>query len=955
MGTFPNRVQILVNEGGTLNSSNNLSIEEGVMFLPYDFAWGDFDGDGYLDLAAAYPLMREVRIYRNTTGTGSPGFARPISLRTNVFLTPYALDWGDFSGDGVLDLAVADSPPIIYEYKGGFTSASFVPFFVVDDSVVQGQVWALRAVDQNNDSSIDLTMTDRDGPSLVISNFRPPLDATLNTIAGSTSASSVAWLDADGDDDLDLVFGAGAESPITQLYFNEDGEFPSSSSYGTGFGPLGLGVGDADGDNRLDIAMGTTSEKRLYLSGNFQAPSWSVSEAGNKDLAWGDVDGDIDLDLLVTTNAADDAHVELYINDGSGNLGERPVWRLPVSDAQCVAWGDYDGDGFLDFAVGRDGANLVYRNNRDTTFTLVWTSQVEDNTYDVAWADYDGDGDLDLAVGNYGQGLESGELGPGEPNRLYENRVVDGVRTFVEVPAFTGDAFRTTSIDWGDWDNDGDLDLAVGNFGEVDQIYVNANSTTNNPRFFWLWSSADALNTTGVAWGDRDNDGDLDLAIAQADARTNGLYINNLVVPSHLPGAGFGAANLGNSPAYVFAARPGGTASAYNYSSAEMLSGPDQGEVAVSFRIYNPMASSLITTTANADSQFGLDYEFSVDGGGTWRKATPITTTLEAVTDTLGNGIAGVFLWDALLDQAIGDNARFRVRLVQGDRSGPVQRVSAATISPPYRVRAITCIWPEQPRVQVSPVSSTGGVDDAFDYAIPANQPVRFLGRVDEGTGALDYTWDFGDGTRGQGQLVAKSFANGTYQVRMAVRGVPCPQTRERAVVTTVRVGTGVPNMLLPLLSVAPPVTDTIGVTDTVGVTEPADGAVVAGLDTRSGAAESGVAGSGPLPPGVHPPQVTGLKGTIQWDNDALWLGWVLPDGQPPAGLRLYRQARFDDSVTATRTLVAELAPDTSAYFEATPVCDQIYSVVTVIGDVESLPSAGSYYTPACEGDGGTP
>lgn len=940
VGAFPNRVQILVNRGGKLRATDSLSIEEGVMFLPYDFAWGDFDGDGDLDLAAAYPLMREVRIYRNLLESGTAGFSRPVSLRTNVFLTPYALDWGDFSGDGRLDLAVADSPPIIYSYTGGFTAASFTPFFVVGDSVVQGQVWAMRAVDQNQDGSLDLTLTDRDGPSLVISNFRPPLHTRLTPILGSTSASSVAWIDADRDDDLDLIFGAGSESPITRLFYNEDGEFPSSSAYGTGFGPLSLAVGDAQGDGDLDVAIGTTSEQRLYLADSFLAPFWSVADAGEKDLAWGDVDGDMDLDLLVASRGADSDHVELFLNDGSGNLGTRPVWQLPIDKVQSVSFGDFDGDGFLDFALGRDGVDLVYRNNRDTTFTVAWTGTVEDNTRAIAWADYDGDGDLDLVTGNFGD-----PNGAGEVNRLYENRVVDNVRTFVEVSTFGGDRFHTTSLDWGDWDNDGDLDLAVGNYGEADQIYVNARSIPGVPRFFWLWTSAEALNTTGIAWGDRDNDGDLDLAISQDRGRPNGLYINNLVVPSHLPGSGFGAASLINPPVYLFAARPGSTASAYHYSSAELLSGPNQGSVAVDFRIYNPDPTKLITSTANTATTLKLAFEYSIDGGGTWRTATPITTTLTPVTDTFGNGLAGVFLWNALRDQAIGDNARFRIQLVQSDARGPVQRVSAGTISPPFRVRAITCIWPEQPSARPSPVIAPGSDDDPYDFVIPANELVRFTGKVAAGTGALHYTWDFGDSTTAQGQVAEKSFRNGIYQVRMAVSGDPCPQTRERATVMTVKVGTGVPNLLLPRLMVAPPVTDTLPATGT------AAGLVTADMETgdmETGQARAAVAPAVVASHGTRPPQVTGLTGDIQFDNGALWLRWTLPTDATVEGLRLYRHGRDEDPATAVRTLVAELAPDATTYLEAAPVCDQVYTLVTVVDEMESLPSAGSYYTAAC-------
>jgi hypothetical protein len=614
-------------------------------------------------------------------------------------------------------------------------------------------------------------------------------------------------VDADGDDDLDLLFGAGpadtgAAALNSKLYFNEDGEFPPEAARAfNGFGPHAVSVSDADEDRDLDIAIASPSELRLHRAGDFLAPIWSVLQSGDKAMAWGDADGDIDLDLLVATTDADSGagQVDLYANNGSGGMGRTPVWSIAMSGVRAVAWGDMDGDGFVDIAIGREGLgpNAVYRNNRDMTFTEYWSDLELHTTRTMAWADYDADGDLDLAVGNYGV-----ESGAGEANFLYENVALDtGKRTFIVRNALGTDAFHTTSLDWGDWDSDGDLDLAVGNYGEQDQIYVNSNSTPGQPRFFWLWSSSEKLRTTGIAWGDKDNDGDLDLAISQDGNVRNGIYDNNLVVPSHLPNIGFGAATLINPPLYLHIGRPGDTAAAYKYSSAEILSGPGIGDVPVTFRLYNPRNAAPVGTRAVSETMPLLTYEYSLDGGGTWHTATPYTTTLVPVEDALGSGIQGTFVWDTIRDQAIGDNARFRVEAVQADSSGPVQRVNAASSSPPFRVRAITCVWPERPEMRLSPVVRAGGPDDDFDYLIEPNETIRFTGRVAEGTGAIAYTWNFGNGLTGEGQVVDQDFSNGTFQIRMSVVGEPCPQTRERGLTIVLQVGTGTADVLLPYVN----------------------------------------------------------------------------------------------------------------------------------------------------------
>ena len=82
LGVFPGTIQLLVNDsnGQVISQTNPFSatppitVETGLEYVPYDLVWGDFDQDGYLDLAAAFPLQREVRIYRNMAGTSLAPF-----------------------------------------------------------------------------------------------------------------------------------------------------------------------------------------------------------------------------------------------------------------------------------------------------------------------------------------------------------------------------------------------------------------------------------------------------------------------------------------------------------------------------------------------------------------------------------------------------------------------------------------------------------------------------------------------------------------------------------------------------------------------------------------------------------------------------------------------------------------------------------------------------------------
>ena len=143
------------------------------------------------------------------------------------------------------------------------------------------------------------------------------------------------------------------------------------------------------------------------------------------------------------------------------------------------------------------------------TLHPAWASAETNATYSVVWGDYDNDGDPDLAVGN--------KWGTGH-NQLYRN---DGGRPVLAWTAPEESATESDGLAWADWDGDGDLDLAVGNdFGTPNQVYASDGGSLT-----LTWTSHEADKTIGVAWGDWDNDGDPDLAVANAE-QPNRLYEN---------------------------------------------------------------------------------------------------------------------------------------------------------------------------------------------------------------------------------------------------------------------------------------------------------------------------------------------------------------------------------------------------------------------------------------------
>jgi hypothetical protein len=134
-----------------------------------------------------------------------------------------------------------------------------------------------------------------------------------------------------------------------------------------------------------------------------------------------------------------------------------------------------DNDGDLDLLLGNSGANRLYANDGAGNLTSAWISDEVQMTEGAAWGDWDGDGDLDLAVANHDQ-----------PNRLYEN--VGSTLSLTPIWA-SNQAERSWDLAWGDADNDGDLDLAVADFDHL-RLYENTGGSLNpDPGCStWLWA-----------------------------------------------------------------------------------------------------------------------------------------------------------------------------------------------------------------------------------------------------------------------------------------------------------------------------------------------------------------------------------------------------------------------------------------------------------------------------------
>ena len=272
--------------------------------------------------------------------------------------------------------------------------------------------------------------------------------------------------------------------------------------------------GDYNDDGYIDLFAGNDGINALYLNNGDATFNKILTEpfatdAGNsRGGSWGDYDNDGYLDLFVPNRGSANF---LYRNNGtdSSYTFEKIIGSVlnDETDARGSSWGDYDNDGFIDLIVARNGNNFLYNNNNDGTFTQIFVGPVVTDvgfSLGPIWCDFDNDGDIDLHVAN----MQSGG------NFFYIN---DGNGSFIRdttSPVGT-DLGNFASGSWGDIDNDGDMDLFVANAPGTNFLYINSGPPDFTfTKIFTGPIATDGGTSYGSTWADFDNDGFLDLFVA---------------------------------------------------------------------------------------------------------------------------------------------------------------------------------------------------------------------------------------------------------------------------------------------------------------------------------------------------------------------------------------------------------------------------------------------------------
>ena len=530
--------------------------------------------------------------------------------------------------------------------------------------------------------------------------FTPPaIFAPVN--AGLTPAvnSSAQWGDYDNDGRLDILISGGDGSfggKFTQIWRNTPSGFVPIAADFLGFFRSSVAWCDYNNDGLLDVLIsGLTSSEAGDVT-----QVWRNTGAGFVDInaglpgaemgsvAWGDYDNDGRPDILLA-GLDNSLHqiTQLWRNTPSG-FTNVPVPFTGV-DHGSATWCDYDNDGRLDVLITgttgfADDLFIELWRNTPGGFVNVPVALPAVANGAVAWGDYDNDGRMDVLLTGINRSSQN-------ISQLWRNTPAGFVNINAGLPGVSSGHVRSSAA-WGDFDNDGRLDILLGGATQV---------WRNTPGGFEkIEVGLPAVGDGSMAWGDYDNDGRLDILItgSSASGPVAGVWRNNYPATNTPPVTPSGLSVTVSSPLFLLQWNPGSD------------SQTPTGGLTYNLRIgTTPGGSEILSPMAGTQG---------------YRRVSSIGNAQSLTSATLFSPVSTTYYWSvqsvdgAFAGSAFAPEQSFTAGLVLAPTNGvpvPGDINGDGKVDDSELHEVLTHYWPYNPVLQMTNVAGLGSTNITFD------------------------------------------------------------------------------------------------------------------------------------------------------------------------------------------------------------------------------------------------
>jgi hypothetical protein len=495
-----------------------------------------------------------------TSFLATPALAQSISFVKAVNTSaggsgPRALAAGDFNGDGKTDLVVANFIGKNVTLLLGNGSGTFNPPSTIKTFSGGGPV-AIVAADFDGDGNLDLAVAnDADANVYVLlgngnGTFANAIITSLGLTASDIHNHSFAVGDFDGNGKVDLAVTSDVgASGLSILLGNGDGTFSTPAPPTTAKRAQFVTTADFDGDGILDLVLTNAANAYFFQGkgdGTFAAALDLNQGSSPLYVAVGDFNRDGIPDIVITSNDSKKIMIRMGNGDGTFTAGsDRTTSNFP----KFILTGDFNGDGKLDLAVTGSTNNVaMLMGDGDGTFTGGSSFAIKSPSVTAAAGDFNGDGRLDIVAGNSSSTTVAILV---NASAITFSGAL-GTKTDFLLTADAGlhPATAPLGIATGDFNNDGKLDLAVANSGTSNvSIFLGDGAGS-----FTLTSASPFNAGTGaaaIAVGDFNGDGVLDLAVVNSGAGNVSIFIGSILPDHTYAVASTATITVGNGPASI--------------------------------------------------------------------------------------------------------------------------------------------------------------------------------------------------------------------------------------------------------------------------------------------------------------------------------------------------------------------------------------------------------------------